>query len=77
MYYVDPDGNHLEFQVDSVDTNEETSAYLASEEFKANPFGVDFDPEELVRRLQSGESHASIKKRPASGSRSLDTVPIA
>lgn len=77
MYYLDPDGNHLETQVDNFDTNEGTSAYLAGAEFKTNPIGVDFDPEELVKRLESGESHDRIKKRPASGPRDLKTVPIA
>lgn len=77
IYYWDPDGNTLETQVDNFDTNEETSAYLQSEEFQVNPLGVDFDPDELVKRLQSGESHKSIKKRPASGPRGFDTVPIA
>lgn len=64
-------------QVDNFDTNEETTEYLQSAGFIENPIGVDFDPEELVRRLQSGESHASIKKRPEIGPRGLDTVPIA
>lgn len=77
IYYRDPDGNSLETQVDNFDSNEETSAYLQGEDFQTNPIGVDFDPEELVRRLRSGESHASIKKRPASGPRGFDTVPIA
>jgi len=72
----DPDGNHIETQVDNFDTNEETNAYLTSEEFLVNPLGVDFDPEQLVQRLKSGEDHASIKKRPESGPRGLDSVPL-
>jgi hypothetical protein len=36
---------------------------MASYAFVTNPIGMNFDPEVLVRRLQSGESNASIKTR--------------
>lgn len=73
MYYRDPDGNKVEMQVDNFDTVEEANEFMMGEEFRHNPIGVDFDPEDLVRRLQSGEDHQSIKKRPQSGPRA---VPI-
>lgn len=63
IYYNDPDGNQLETQVDSFDNNEDATAFMESEAFKNNPVGTEFDPEELVRRLQSGEDIESIKKR--------------
>lgn len=63
IYYTDPDGNQIETQVDTFEDNDEATAYMLSAEFKANPVGTEFDPEELVRRLKSGEDHASIKKR--------------
>ena len=63
MYYTDPDGNRIETQVDNFDTADEASAFMASEAFARNPIGVTFDPEELCQRLDSGESHATIKKR--------------
>ncbi|KEF51669.1 uncharacterized protein A1O9_12304 [Exophiala aquamarina CBS 119918] len=69
LYYHDPDGNEIETQVDNFDTSEEATAFFESAEFKENPIGVDFDPEELVTRLQNGESDISIKKRPCIGAR--------
>lgn len=67
MYYQDPDGNQLETQVDVFDTVEETNAFMDSEEFAENPIGVDFDPEEIIRRFKSGEPAASILKRERQG----------
>jgi catechol-2,3-dioxygenase len=63
MYYSDPDGNELETQVDNFDTAEEAIAFMGSEKFAENPVGVDFEPEEFVRRVRGGEDEASIKKR--------------
>lgn len=40
MYYADPDGNQMEFQVDSFDTNEETNAYMHGPHLSTNPIGV-------------------------------------
>jgi len=73
MYYKDPDGNEIETQVDNFDTNEEVDKFMTSLAFAKNPIGVDFDPEDLIKRLNSGESDASIKKRPESGSRTMPT----
>ena len=69
IYYQDPDGNHLEMQVDNFDTSEEATEYMMSEEFDVEPVGYDFDPEDLVARLRSGEDHKSIKRRVGSGPR--------
>lgn len=71
IYYSDPDGNNLETQVDNFDTNEDTNAFMDSKEFDENPIGTDFDPEDLVRRLKSGEDHSSIKKRHEIGPRGV------
>lgn len=73
MYYVDPDGNRVETQVDNFDSPEAANEFMASEVFALNPIGTDFDPEDLVKRLASGESHASIKKRIEVGARGLPT----
>jgi len=69
MYYRDPDGNEIETQVDNFDNNDDANAFMASQQFAENPIGVDFDPEDLVRRLESGEDELSIKKRPDIGKR--------
>ncbi|KAH8816608.1 Glyoxalase/Bleomycin resistance protein/Dihydroxybiphenyl dioxygenase [Xylogone sp. PMI_703] len=62
MYYHDPDGNEIETQVDCFDDPNEATRFM-EETFVENPIGVDYNPEDLVKRLQLGESHASIKKR--------------
>jgi catechol-2,3-dioxygenase len=71
MYYNDPAGNKVETQVDNYDTAEEITKFMVSPEYAENPIGTDFDPEDLVGRLQSGESHASIKKRIEIGPRAV------
>ncbi|KAF1818776.1 Glyoxalase/Bleomycin resistance protein/Dihydroxybiphenyl dioxygenase [Dissoconium aciculare CBS 342.82] len=63
LYYADPDLNEIEVQVDNFETADEATQYMFSNAFNINPIGVPFDPEEFVKRVRSGESHASIKKR--------------
>ncbi|MFE3260045.1 VOC family protein [Nocardia sp. NPDC059091] len=64
MYYQDPDGNQIELQIDSFETDAETQAFFESDAFITNPIGVDFDPEELITRFESGEPFADLVKRP-------------
>ena len=54
MYYADPDGNQMEFQVDCFDSSEAANAYMEGPHFAANPIGVEFDPDEWLSRLRSG-----------------------
>lgn len=74
MYYRDPDGNNLETQVDCFDTDEETNAMMTSPAFATNPIGVDFDPEEMIKRIESGESFESLRTRPDIGPRSVESI---
>ena len=74
MYYRDPDGNALETQVDCFETDEEANAVMQSPEFMENPIGVDFDPEEMIKRIQGGESFESLRKRPNIGARGVESV---
>ncbi|KAH0839155.1 hypothetical protein AYO21_05575 [Fonsecaea monophora] len=74
MYYVDPDGNKLESQVDNFDDLEEQHRFISSVNFMENPVGTDFDPEDLKRRVKSGEDHASIKRRIEIGPRAFPTM---
>lgn len=71
IYYNDPDGNRIETQVDNFDTVEAANAFMASELFKQNPIGTDFDPETLVQRLEAGEDEKTIKTRIEIGVREL------
>jgi catechol-2,3-dioxygenase len=59
LYYADPDGNHVELQVDTMG-NTEAAEFMASEVFAANPIGVTFDPEDLLARRRAGESVESL-----------------
>lgn len=55
LYYQDPDGVRVEFQVENFPTKAELQGYMRSEAFARNPIGVPFDPEDLARRYESGE----------------------
>ncbi|MES2510247.1 MAG: VOC family protein [Pseudomonadota bacterium] len=76
MYYADPDGNQVELQVDNYDSVEEAGKFFYSPAFAMNPIGVDFEPQDLAKRFHAGENEASIKKRPDSGARGLDTLNL-
>jgi catechol-2,3-dioxygenase len=54
MYYADPDGNQMEFQVDSFESNEEANAFMYGPAFSSNPIGVEFDPEDWLARVRAG-----------------------
>ena len=54
LYYDDPDGNNLEFQIDVLDDTL-ANAFMGSRAFAANPIGELFDPEQLVTRYEQGK----------------------
>jgi hypothetical protein len=64
MYYRDPDGNQIELSVEAFDSVERLNEWLATGAFDANPVGILLDPEELSRRVESGESE-EVVLRPA------------
>lgn len=53
FYYADPDGNHLEFQIDVLKA-EAANRFMRGPAFEANPIGEPFDPDELVARFEAG-----------------------
>lgn len=55
MYYADPDGNRVEFQIENMDNAEDLMAFMHSETFANNPIGVNFDPEKLLERFERGD----------------------
>ena len=63
MYYADPDGNQMEFQVDAFDTAEQCNQYITGPMFDANPIGVEFDPQVWLHRLRDGETEANFRAR--------------
>jgi catechol-2,3-dioxygenase len=55
MYYADPDGNLMEFQIDVLEPDA-ANAFMAGPAFEANPIGEPFDPDELAARFEAGQS---------------------
>ena len=57
MYYYDPDRNQVELLVDNFATARAGQDYMRGrQEGDKNPVGIDFDPEELVKRIAGGLS---------------------
>ena len=63
MYYADPDGNQMEFQVDAF-ANDGCNDFIRGEQMSVNPVGVEFDPETWLTRLRGGapESELLVRK---------------
>jgi len=63
MYYADPDGNNVEFQVENFATPAEATTYMRSPAFAKNPIGVEFEPslERVLagRKFDSGLARAN------------------
>jgi catechol-2,3-dioxygenase len=64
LYYKDPDGNRIEFQVDCFATAEDANAYMQGGDFASNPIGVNFDPDELVEQFKRGVPEEQLLARP-------------
>jgi len=68
LYYADPDGNGLEFQIDLLDERAATE-FMHGPIFARNPGGESFDPDALVAHYNSG--------RPVDGMIFIDGQPEA
>lgn len=71
MYYADPDGNMLEFQIDLLDPDA-ANDFMAGPAFEANPIGESFDPDALAAAYQAAQPVADIVFRS-----DQDPVPVA
>ena len=63
MYYADPDGNQMEFQVDAFASNEEANAFMSGPGFAENPIGVEYDPEDWLSRVRAGATLSDFLQR--------------
>jgi len=63
LYYADPDGNRMEFQVD-VGTVNEATALMKTPAYAANPIGVMFDPDALFARWKGGATEDALLAMP-------------
>lgn len=59
MYFLDPMQNQVELQIDTMSVNEAIE-FARSDTFRANPIGIEFDPNELNARRKAGESTRSL-----------------
>jgi len=63
LYYLDPDGNEVELQVDNYETRESLNAWFATGAFDRNFVGHRFDPEYMVERFRAGVPEHEILNR--------------
>ena len=68
LYYVDPDGNSVELQVDNFGDWERSSAFMRSApEFIAEPIGTPFEPEAYLAAHEAGASADELHRRAYAG----------
>lgn len=63
MYYADPDGNQMEFQVDAFSSSEAANAYMHGPGFSVNVIGVEYDPDAILAQLRAGTPGSDFLKR--------------
>jgi catechol 2,3-dioxygenase-like lactoylglutathione lyase family enzyme len=76
LYYLDPDKNQVELQIDVFDDLAELDAFMRSGKFAENPVGVVFDPDDLARRYHAGVPEAELKKPIDGPMPPLDAFPV-
>lgn len=76
-YYKDPDGNHVELQVDTFGDWAKSAAWMrTSEAFHANPIGVFVDPARVAEAAAAGASFADIHERAMAGEFAPPAAPV-
>ena len=76
-YYADPDGNHVELQMDTFgDWRKSTEWMRTSEEFKANPIGQFVDPERVAADHAAGLSFEEIHAKAMAGGYAPEQAPV-
>jgi catechol-2,3-dioxygenase len=63
LYYKDPDGNGVELQVDNFADVADCKEFMRSSDFAENPLGIEFDPDEMLRRLRAGVPERAFLER--------------
>ncbi len=63
LYYRDPDGNMVEFQIDNFRSPTEATAYMHGPEFAGDPIGPAFDPQLMADALQAGTPVTELTTR--------------
>lgn len=76
MYYLDPDNNQIETQIDNLDP-EAADRYMQGHSYRENPIGVNFDPEQLIEMLTEGVAPETIMKRLDVSPKDFTDIPKA
>jgi len=76
-YYKDPDGNHVELQVDNFGDWAQSSEWMrTSEAFHANPIGMFVDPAKVADAAAAGASFDEIHERATAGEFAPPQPPV-
>jgi len=76
-YYTDPDGNHIELQVDNFGDWSKSKEWMrTSEEFKANPIGVFVDPARVAADHAESAPFEVIHAKAMAGDYQPDQAPV-
>ena len=76
-YYKDPDGNHVELQVDDFGDWAASGEWMrTSPDFAANPIGVFVDPAKVADAAAEGASFADIHARAMAGEFAPPAPPV-
>ena len=76
IYYRDPEGNHLELQSDTFgDWAKSTEWMRTSEDFRANPIGTFFDPEQVLQAHRGGQDFATLSAAMRKGAYQPASIP--
>jgi catechol-2,3-dioxygenase len=76
-YYADPDGNHVELQVDCFgDWSQSKDWMRSSEQFAANPIGMFVDPEQIAADHASGMTFSEIHAKAMAGGYAPEQAPV-
>jgi catechol-2,3-dioxygenase len=76
-YYTDPDGNHVELQVDNFGNWAKSTEWMrTSDEFKANPIGQFVDPDKVAADHADGVEFAEIHAKAMAGGYAPEQAPV-
>ncbi len=59
MYFSDPDGAQVELQVDLC-SPDDADTFMQSDEFAANPIGINYDPAQLAEEHRAGGTPTAL-----------------
>jgi catechol-2,3-dioxygenase len=76
-YYRDPDGNHVELQIDNFGDWAKSSAWMHdSPEFHDDPIGHFVDPDRVAAAHAAGATHGQIHALAMAGELAPEQAPI-